>query len=136
MSFSGSIFLATESSVAVSVSTVASLRFLVLARTTIGSAPKRLATIPAAPFASLSNTLWSRDRPKAAPAILRPWAAVGSAAGKTASNANNPVASDREMHLDIMTFRPVDRNLSTIVRARHSTPIDRGRGADRDGASV
>ena len=70
MSCSASISLATESRLAASVATVASLRLLVLARTVTGPPPKRLATIPAAPFASLSKTLWSPNSPKATTATF------------------------------------------------------------------
>jgi hypothetical protein len=52
----GSILFPVVSNVAPSASIVASLFFLLLNRTMTGSPPKRLATILAAPVASLRNT--------------------------------------------------------------------------------
>ena len=57
MSFSASMVLATASRVEATVSLVAWVSHRLLARTTTSVPPKRLATMSAAPFASLSNTL-------------------------------------------------------------------------------
>jgi hypothetical protein len=70
--------LATESRLAASVSTVA-------LRTMTGPPPRRPATIPAAPFASLSKTLWSPNSPKATTATFGPAAAVSSAGAYAAA---------------------------------------------------
>src|SRR6266568_6496275 len=67
----GSILFPVVSNVAASASTVASPFFLVLKRTMTGSAPKRLATMLAAPVASLRNTSCSPERPKETTAVLR-----------------------------------------------------------------
>jgi hypothetical protein len=73
--------LATESRLAASVSTVA-------LRTMTGPPPKRPATIPAAPFASLSKTLWSPNSPKATTATFGPVSAAAvSSAGAYAAAA-------------------------------------------------
>src|SRR5262249_8329260 len=92
-SFCTSIALAADCSVAATLSTVASCRRFVLARTITGVPPKRSATTRAAPFASLSNTFWSPYSPNARTATFglnaAPCAAdAGAKASNKASNHN------------------------------------------------
>jgi hypothetical protein len=67
----GSILFPVVSNVAPSASIVASLFFLLLNRTMTGSPPKRLATILAAPVASLRNTSCAPESPNDTTAVLR-----------------------------------------------------------------
>src|SRR5436305_14212724 len=84
-SCSGSMRAAADCRLAARVPSVASARALVLARTITAPAPNRAATIRAAPFASLANTVWSAEGPIATTLAV---GLAGAADGASADNVD------------------------------------------------
>src|SRR5580704_9345646 len=100
---------------------VTSPRVFVLARTRTGPVLRRCATMLAAPFASLSNTLCAPNNPKAKTVTFGLAPAGIDAKAKKAAGARSPAATNLMSLLKIMAVLP-DRRRSRLpnpVRSDH-----------------
>src|SRR6516164_559384 len=121
ISLSRSICSAVDCSMFAIDAMVTSPRVFVLARTTTGSAPMRCATMLAAPFASLSNTLCAPNNPKAKTVTFGLAPAGIDAEAKNTTEARSPAETNLISLLKIIAVLPDGRRtrLPNPVRSDH-----------------